>query len=1051
MEAALAVSPRQRRVKPGRREARAGWYEPLDWVLVRSPLLPFRRYLELEEDERAELPTALEEPRVRRALSVASPALFERLASEPSSAGAGRRRRLAALRYLIRMATRPTPYGLNAGVALGRWGERTDLELADGDTVRARLDMSLVANLVAELEGRLEVVRELRLETHPLVSIRAGRAFLPERFHEDGDAVQVSVRATRPAVRALLLADGEPAGFADVAETLETEFPRAGRRRVEELLHTLVREGLILTELRPPLTGGDPVRRLLQVLEPIEAARPERERLVEAMAACERWNELDYEAGAAHFPALLDAARAVAAVPDRIPPVRVDMRQELAGDAINREVAEETARAAELLLRLSPLTSGAASLNGYRDRFVERYGPGTEVPLLELVDPETGLGLVDLLPDYRSRDPVDDDARRRDRRLLALASGALKDGALSVELDADAIAELETGADEDAVGPTLELAVFVTAGSREDVDNGGFQVVVSPMLGSYAAGRILGRFAYLFGERAERALREAAARDDHQRGLPAELVYQPERPWLNNVMIRPGVRAHEIPVGAAPGVGRDGVIPVDELLVGVSGDSFHLRWPAGGTYVDVCEGHMLNPKAAPAVAAFLALMRNAGRPILSPFMWGSARALPRLPRVESGRVVLAPASWHPPFSESGLDADDRERFAEALRSWGAEWQLPRRVFAGQGDQRLLIDLEDPDQVELLRGLVAGRKGDAEVILQEALPGADSAWLPGPGGGFLVELAVPLARRRRGEPADERALPPAAQAPPARAARTRPPGSEWLYAKLYTGGNTAAQLIGNGLRDFTAEALGAGLADDWFFIRYEDEQGPHLRVRFRGDPARLRELLAPRLYAWAAELIEQGVCRSLALDTYERELERYGGEQATEVAEAVFGVDSRLVAGVIGLDLKTAGADVLLPVLTLECLLTGLGLDAPQRLDWCSTRTGARHEVVEEWRENKDALRALLGSAAGPHGLGSEPLAALLDDFVAKLRPHGERLDGLRARGALSWPDADVLHASFVHMHCNRLLGIDHTAERRSVGLLHRTLDTLARAPLAPPA
>lgn len=1043
----------RRRATPGQGDSRAGWYEPLDWVLLRSPLLPFRRYLELEDDRAAELPTALEEPRVRRALSVSSPALFERLASEPSSVGSGRRRRLGALRYLIRMATRPTPYGLNAGVALGRWGERTDLELADGDAVRARLDMGLIANLIAALEGRIEVVRGLSLETHPLVAIRAGRAFLPERFDEEGGAVQVSVRATRPAVRALVLADGEPVRFADVAETLETEFPKAGRQRVEELLHTLVREGLILTELRPPLTNGDPIRRLLDVLEPIEAARLERERLADAVAACERWDELGYEEGAESFAALLDKARAVATPPDRIPPVRVDMRRELVGDAIHRAVAEETARAAELLLRLSPLATGAASLNKYRDRFIERYGPDTEVPLLELVDPETGLGLVDLLPDYRSAGPLDDDARRRDRRLLALASGALKDGALSVELEADTIAELETGPDEDDLNPTLELAVYVAAASRDELDEGRFQVIVSPMLGSYAAGRILGRFAYLFGEPAERALREAAARDDHQRGLPAELVYQPERPWLNNVMVRPGVRAHEIPVGAAPGVPRDGVIPAEELLVGVSGDSFRLRWPAGGTYVDVCEGHMLNPKAAPAVAAFLALMRNAGRPVLSPFMWGSARALPRLPRVESGRVVLAPASWHPPFGEAGLDADDRARFAEALRSWGAEWMLPRRVFAGQGDQRLLIDLEDPDQVDLLRGLVAGRKGDAEVVLQEALPGADSAWLPGPGGGFLVELAVPLARRQHGE-AHERAArdapPPASQAPPERTARRRPPGSDWLYAKLYTGGNTAAQLIGNGLREFGAEALAGGLAEDWFFIRYKDDQGPHLRVRFRGEPATLSARLGPRLYAWAAELIDQGACRSLALDTYERELERYGGEHAMEVAEAIFGVDSRLVAGVIGLDLKTAGADVLLPVLTLERLLIGLGLDAAARLDWCSTRTGARHEVVEEWREHKDALRALLGSPGGSHSLGGDRLAALLDGFVSDLHPLGDRLHELRAEGTLSWPAADALHASFVHMHCNRLLGIDRPAERRSVGLLHRALDSLARAPVTPP-
>jgi class I lanthipeptide synthase len=1051
----LTLSARQR-ATPEQRHSRAGWYEPLDWVLVRSPLLPFRRYLELEDDRAAELPAALEEPRVRRALSVSSPGLFERLASEPSSTSSGRRRRLGALRYLIRMATRPTPYGLNAGVALGRWGERTDLELADGDAVRTRLDMGLIANLVAALEGRIEVVRELSLETHPLVAIRAGRAFLPERFDEEGGAVQVSVRATRPAVRALMLADGEPMPFAEVAETLEAEFPKAGRQRVEELLHTLVREGLILTELRPPLTNGDPIRRLLDVLEPIDAAGPECERLADAVAACQRWDELGYEEGAERFAALLDKARAVATPPDRIPPVRVDMRRELAADAIHRAVAEETARAAELLLRLSPLATGAASLNKYRDRFIERYGPDTEVPLLELVDPETGLGLVDLLPDYRSAGPVDDDARRRDRRLLALASGALKDGALSVELDADTIAELDTGPDENELNPTLELAVYVAAASRDELDDGRFQVIVSPMLGSYAAGRILGRFAYLFGEPAERALREAAVRDDHQRGLPAELVYQPERPWLNNVMVRPAVREHEIPVGAAPGVGRDRVIPAEELLVGVSGDSFRLRWPAGGTYVDVCEGHMLNPKAAPAVAAFLALMRNAGRPVLAPFMWGSARALPRLPRVESGHVVLAPASWHPPFGEAGLEAGDRARFAEVLRTWGAEWLLPRRVFAGQGDQRLLIDLEDPDQVDLLRGLVAGRKGDAEVVLQEALPGADAAWLPGPGGGFLVELAVPLARRQ-GEAAQQRAAheraagdapPPAAQAPPARAARTRPPGSDWLYAKLYTGGNTAAHLVGNGLREFGAEALAGGLAEDWFFIRYKDDQGPHLRVRFRGEPATLSARLGPRLYGWAAELIDQGACRSLALDTYERELERYGGEHAMEVAEAIFGVDSRLVAGVIGLDLKTAGAAVL-PVLTLERLLIGLGLDAAARLDWCSTRRGARHEVVEEWREHKDALRALLGSPGGAHSLGGDQLAALLDGFVTDLRPLGERLNELRAEGTLSWPAADALHASFAHMHCNRLLGIDRPAERRSVGLLHRALDSLARAPVAP--
>ena len=120
--------PKRRNNTPG-----VGWYEPLDWVLVRSPLLPVERYAALgsrgRTDGEAELQQAVQDPVVRRAIAVASPSLFERLDRSPSSPSAVRRWRLAVLRYLIRMSTRPTPYGLNAAVSLARWGEETDLEL----------------------------------------------------------------------------------------------------------------------------------------------------------------------------------------------------------------------------------------------------------------------------------------------------------------------------------------------------------------------------------------------------------------------------------------------------------------------------------------------------------------------------------------------------------------------------------------------------------------------------------------------------------------------------------------------------------------------------------------------------------------------------------------------------------------------------------------------------------------------------------------------------------------------------------------------------------
>lgn len=1028
----------------------------MDWVLVRSPLLPVQRYQQLhgggEPASEGDLPQAVRDPVVRRAIAVASPSLFERLGRSPSSRSALGRRRLAVLRYLIRMSTRPTPYGLNAGVSLARWGEHTDLELGGEEVVRARLDMGLLDALIGELEGRLEVVRELRLETHPLVSVRAGRAFLPERFAGEGGAVEVSVRATRPVIRALELAGKGPTPFADLAGVLAAEFSEAGPARTEELIHTLVREGLLVTELRPPLTGGDPARYLLAALEPIRAAHDKRERLAAAVSACERWQRLECEDGAEEFSGVLDAAQAVAPSPPGAPPVRVDTKRPLAGERIAGAVGEEAARAAELLLRLSPLQAGPVSLNTYRDRFVERYAPHAEVSLLDLVDPHTGLGPVDLFGDYASEGTVETAARRRDRRLLAIASAALRDRKLSVELDPATIEDLDTGPRPEDLYSTMEISVFVAAASREALDAGNFRVVVSPLLGSFAAGRIFGRFAHLFDGHGERTMREAARRHEAgaNGGLWAELVYQPERPWLSNVMIRPSAWSHEIVLGAGPGVDRDRVLPVKELVVGVRDQTFYLRWPRGGTYVEVSEGHMLNPKAAPAVGAFLTLMRYAGRPVMTAFTWGSAGELPRLPRVEAGRVVLSPATWHPPFGEDGLDAASRERFGPALQSWRADWEMPRRVFAGQGDHRLMIDLDDADQVELLRGLVRSRHGDTKLVLQEALPDIDSAWLPGPRGRFLVELAVPLARSSghpdRSQRDDDG--PPAGLTPQPRAARTRAPGSDWLYAKLYVGGTVAEQLLGRSLAGFARDILAAGLADEWFFVRYRDPR-PHLRVRFRGEPEALTGDFTARLYAWVAELIDQGACQSLVLDTYERELERYGGELGMETAEAVFGVDSRAACELLRLDLSGAfGADrQLLSVLTVDRLLAGLGLDSAARLRWCSARASLRHEVSSEWRDHKELLRSLLGSPHGRVAVGGEELEQLLEGLVAELRPHGDRLAALRASGEIRWPSADDLLASFAHMHCNRLLGVDRGAERRTLGLLYRTLDSLSRAPI----
>jgi thiopeptide-type bacteriocin biosynthesis protein len=92
----------------------------------------------------------------------------------------------------------------------------------------------------------------------------------------------------------------------------------------------------------------------------------------------------------------------------------------------------------------------------------------------------------------------------------------------------------------------------------------------------------------------------------------------------------------------------------------------------------------------------------------------------------------------------------------------------------------------------------------------------------------------------------------------------------LYLKLYAPRSFEDPLIAGPLRSLGEFAIGAGLSDGWFFLRYTDPDS-HLRVRvrFHGEPAALPGPPLREVSGWAGELVADGVCTRFAFDTYER--------------------------------------------------------------------------------------------------------------------------------------------------------------------------------------
>lgn len=127
-------------------------------------------------------------------------------------------------------------------------------------------------------------------------------------------------------------------------------------------------------------------------------------------------------------------------------------------------------------------------------------------------------------------------------------------------------------------------------------------------------------------------------------------------------------------------------------------------------------------------------------------------------------------------------------------------------------------------------------------------------------------------------------------------RTFIPGSEWLYIKLYMGNNTADKILSTHILYIITQLTQKNLIKKWFFIRYVDTDF-HIRLRFlRQDESSINDILM-LLYKHLSPLINDNLIWRVQLDTYNRELERYGNE-LIELSETIFYYDSNCILSII---------------------------------------------------------------------------------------------------------------------------------------------------------
>lgn len=959
---------------------------------------------------------------VAEAIEQASPIFARQIAVVCSTAEVDSKRVLrtavSLIRYLLRMSGRATPFGLFAGIAPVQFGASSQVEWRHRHRPVARATGAWLSDVITEFEARSEVLRRLDVVANTTAFVRGDRLVVPypsgARRDRQTAPSEVSLRYT-PAVRIAMEHASAPCGFGHVVEKITAEFPSAPAARIEGMVTGLLRQRALISSLHAPSTTVDALGHLLSQLDAAGVGD-----LPETAEVCRQLRlirvEIDDQNNSSAGPTRTRRARLrermAALSPGTVQPVAVDLRLDCTV-SLPTGVAREAERAASVLTRLSALSFGTAGWQSYHNRFFERYGIGSLVPLRDVIDPDVGIGLPAgyLGATAEPPGPVYD----REHRLLALAQEAALDGREEIELGDEFLDALTVGDHERVeVPPHLELRFHVGAASRAALDAGDFLLtVISPSRG---IGTSTGRFLALLDDVDRKHFAAVFNRPDNEGALPAQLSFSPLNPDDAHLGRAPRMVPEVISL-AEHRPAQDHAITLDDLVVGCDRRRLYLASLSRGRLISPMTLHALNLRGhTPPVARFLAEISRAQAAVVSTFPWGPAAQLPFTPRIRYGRTVLAPARWQLRRTDLPGKGAAWTLWRCAFDRWRSRRRVPSVVCLTEGDQELRLDLNEDAHLAVLRSHLNASEC---AVLTEARGG--DGWIDGHAHEVVVALTAAQSARWPVPPpiSPRRVL--------GRDHGHLPGGTRWMLATIYGSPERHREIIGHHLATLWRRF---DRVPCWWYLRYDNPR-PHLRLRIELSEDEDFAKAAAHVSGWFADLRRLGLAGDLQFATSYPETGRWGTGPLMKAAEEIFAEDSRSLAVQFAeMDQANWQALTAANLHAIAASFTGSPADGRQ---WLTDHARLPADRPLDRAVLAEAIRLCDPAddwAALRRTPGGEALHRCWTARGEAITRYRELLDGMESGEA----DPDLVLDSLLHAHHIRAAGIDKDDERQCVRL-----------------
>ncbi|MGB8194413.1 MAG: lantibiotic dehydratase, partial [Chitinophagaceae bacterium] len=801
-------------------------------LILRAPRLPL-----LQETNASLIASLLNNNSFLEAIYLASPVLHDECIKwrngHITAAKDIHKLTRSVLKYYTRMSSRCTPFGLFSGFTVVDWKEgATNIVLDSLKLSRhTRFDMHYLCALAQQLASVPSIKEKLLyFPNTSLYNVGDETRYIEYKYANAKRLHQISSVSTSDYLQNILTPAANGITISQMMEQLVSDEITSDEAM--DFINELIHAQLLVSELEPAITGPEFIHQLITTLQRINTLNePLIDNILQVLNhATLSLQALDTSAinEAADYRSIMKDLDKLQVPYEENKLFQVDLTTITKQQQVDTNLQQQLQAALDVLNKLMP-AQPSELLQSFARRFHNRY-EDREMPLLEVLDTETGIGYVengsedisplveDIVLTGKSAEPRLNWGKIENFWKDKIVE-ALKHSRYSIELTDKELEGFTSNWND--LPPSMSVLFRII--------NGKNNTIYLESAGGSSAANLLGRFAHANPQVNEVVQSVTAMEQENDPDVVyAEIVHLPES-RTGNVLLHPAFRKYEIAYMAKSSLDAEHQLAVQDLVVSVKNNNVILRSKKLNKQIipRLSSAHNYHFNSLP-VYQFLCDLQLQNKRRGLQFNWGSLQQqYVFLPRVMYGNTILHLATWQ--FTKKDFHHITEPTPAEQnelVNSFRHQWKLPQHVVLADGDNELLIDFDNELMVQLWLEIISKRE---QFTLKEFFYADSHCVTDEQQRSYANQLAAVLVKNT----ASYQAVRNTTDSQDVK--RKFSPGSEWVYFKLYCGAKSADKILLDAIKPLTENLLQDQSIDRWFFIRYNDPDF-HIRLRLHVEDA-----------------------------------------------------------------------------------------------------------------------------------------------------------------------------------------------------------------------